>query len=245
MAEPPVKGSTVAAIVIVLAPKSMIPAVKFNAVAEAVFIVNAEPIVQPPVAVRFMTKLPKFKLEVNFTVPIFPVPFKVKLEIVLPLKLPAPEITPGNPVAPMVKVCPLISITSAAFPKVITLTPVAVEEIIILLNNCTVVPVPAVTTKGMVNAATEDTVCVPVLVKKIALSLPTKLPAPVKARLPPVFKSSPTVGLLLHRDKVPATVTFPGMVTAPAVETLPMLKVEPASTTKLPMIDFGPLFVAL
>ena len=73
--------------VIVLAPKSIKPLVK----TKLEFTVNAEPITQPTAAaVRLMVKVPKFKLEAKFSVPILPVPNTVKLEVVLPLKVPKP-----------------------------------------------------------------------------------------------------------------------------------------------------------
>ena len=75
--------------VMVVLFKSIKPAVKVS----AVFIVTGVPITHPIVAaVLFITKVPKlWKPVKKFKVPMLPVPSNVKLEVVLPLKVPAPE----------------------------------------------------------------------------------------------------------------------------------------------------------
>ena len=136
------------AIVIVFTPKSIIPAVKVNAVAELAFIVKAEPITQVmPPPVLFITKVPKLKFVTNVkgAVPILPTPRKVRLEVVLPLKLPVPLITLAIPVLPTVKVVlAVMSILSVVPPKLITF-PTAGPEMVTLLIIRTVVPTPVVT----------------------------------------------------------------------------------------------------
>ena len=93
---------------------------------------------------------------VKVKVPIVPVPNKLKLEVVLPLKVPEPEIVLANPAVPIINVLPFKSIMSA-LTNVIA-APSKGAGTVTLFCNCTVVP-PEVFIYGTINGTVVDETC--------------------------------------------------------------------------------------
>ena len=70
----------------------------------------------------------------NLNVPTLPFPNKIKFEVVLPLKVPKPEIVLATPTVPIVNVLELISKISAALLKEIAFPPAGAETITSFIN---------------------------------------------------------------------------------------------------------------
>ena len=85
-----------------------------------------------------VAKLEKGVVVLNFMVPILPVPNKVRLEVVLPRKVPVPKMVLVNPGVPIISEFPLMSKLSKVALKLMAFPPKGAETVK-LLSNCTIV----------------------------------------------------------------------------------------------------------
>ena len=120
----------------ILFPTSKIPFDK----TKAVLIVKVEPstaaILPEVLLIVSVAKLEKGVVVLNFKIPILPVPNKVRLEVVLPRKVPVPKIVLVTPGVPIISEFPLMSKLSNVALKLMAFPPKGADTVK-LLSNCT------------------------------------------------------------------------------------------------------------